>query len=276
MECLFWYRKIRKEIKELATEFDKRMKAYECVSRQYLTRRVPVTIRIDGKAFHTFTKGFDRPFDSVLSKAMQMTMMNLCRGIQGCVFGYTQSDEITLILIDYQKLESDAWFGYRVDKMCSIAASMATLEFNKAFKFYVESHRARSAFIVEDEAKEKAYDMSLAKGAMFDARAFSIPKEEVTNLIYWRQQDAMRNAVQMVGQAFYSHNELQGVSCNDLKEMLLRDKGIDWDDIPIKYQRGSCCTKIDGEWVIDNDIPIFKGVGRDRIEKLIYVEDEER
>lgn len=93
----------------MATEFDKRMKAYECVSRQYLTRRVPVAIRVDGKAFHTFTRGFQKPFDEVLSNAMQATMMKMCRQIQGCVFAYTQSDEITFILIDYQKLNSDGW-----------------------------------------------------------------------------------------------------------------------------------------------------------------------
>ena len=110
---------------------------------------------------------------------------------------------------------------------------------------------------------------------MFDARAFSIPKEEVTNLIYWRQQDAMRNAVQMVGQAFYSHKELQGVNCEMLKEMLLADKGIDWDKIPVKYQRGSCCVKVDGEWTIDNNISIFRGSDREQIDKLVFVESEE-
>ena len=110
-----------------------RMKRYEYVSRNYLTRRVPVIIRIDGKAFHTFTKGMRKPFDRVLMSAMQETMRFLCANIQGCVFGYTQSDEITLVLTDYASIRTDAWFGYNVQKMCSIAASMATLAFNKAF-----------------------------------------------------------------------------------------------------------------------------------------------
>jgi tRNA(His) 5'-end guanylyltransferase len=106
---------------------------YEEVPKTRLTRRTPVAIRIDGKAFHTFTRGFDKPFDEVLGNAMVATMKYLCENIQGCVFGYTQSDEITLILIDYQKLTSSAWFDYEVQKMCSIAASMATMEFNRQF-----------------------------------------------------------------------------------------------------------------------------------------------
>lgn len=102
-------------------ELGKRMKEfYESVPKTRLVRKTPVAIRIDGKAFHTFTRGFEKPFDRVLIKAMQETMRYLCKNIQGCVFGYTQSDEITLILIDYQKLDSDAWFGYEVQKICSM------------------------------------------------------------------------------------------------------------------------------------------------------------
>lgn len=123
-----------------------RMKRYECVSRNYLTRRVPVIIRIDGKAFHTFTKGMRKPFDRILMSAMQDTMRFLCANIQGCVFGYTQSDEITLVLTDYASIRTDAWFGYNVQKMCSIAASMATLAFNKAFAEQTEKKTAASTF----------------------------------------------------------------------------------------------------------------------------------
>jgi tRNA(His) 5'-end guanylyltransferase len=111
-----------------------RMKTfYENTYRFGMTRRMPVAIRIDGKAFHTFTKGFVRPFDEVLSNAMVRTMEYLCENIQGCVFGYTQSDEITLILLDYQTLTTEAWFGYEIQKICSISASMATMAFNKFF-----------------------------------------------------------------------------------------------------------------------------------------------
>lgn len=110
-----------------------RMKRYEMVSSNSLTRRTPAIIRIDGKAFHSFTKGMNRPFDPVFRNAMAETMKELCQGIQGCVFGYTQSDEISLLLTDYSTLDTDAWFGYEVQKMCSIAASTATLSFNINF-----------------------------------------------------------------------------------------------------------------------------------------------
>ena len=120
------------------SDLAKRMKDYEAIPKARLMRRTPVAIRIDGKAFHTFTRGFNKPFDHILGTAMQETMKYLCQNIQGCVLGYTQSDEITLILVDYKRLNSSAWFDYEVQKMCSIAASMATMAFNKAFHRAVE------------------------------------------------------------------------------------------------------------------------------------------
>ena len=100
-----------------------RMKKYEYVTRTHLINRCPAIIRIDGKAFHTFTRGFKKPFDEILIKSMQETMKYLCENIQGCVLGYTQSDEITLVLVDYKKLDSCAWFDYNIQKMCSISSS---------------------------------------------------------------------------------------------------------------------------------------------------------
>lgn len=110
-----------------------RMKRYENVPKVRLVRRMPVIVRLDGKAFHTFTRGFVKPFDSLLMQTMNDTMKYLCENIQGCVMAYTQSDEITLVLVDYQTLTSDAWFDNSVEKMCSIAASMATVAFNRSF-----------------------------------------------------------------------------------------------------------------------------------------------
>lgn len=120
-----------------------RMKTfYEQIPKTKLMRRCPVAIRIDGRAFHTFTRGFQKPFDEVLIKSMQETMKYLCENIQGCVLGYTQSDEITLILVDYKKLTSSAFFDYEVQKLCSIAASMATMVFNESFsKIYSKLYR---------------------------------------------------------------------------------------------------------------------------------------
>lgn len=216
-------------------------------------------------------------------------MKYLCENIQGCVFGFTQSDEITLILVDYKHLDSSAWFDYEVQKMCSVSASMATMAFNKFFYKNVEEY-SESVAVLQDFDIEKKYleklDKAAEKGAMFDARVFNIPKEEVTNLIYWRQLDATRNSIQMVGQANFSHKQLQRKSCNDIKNILLTEKDINWNNFPTTMKRGSCCIRNRrvcepygntvlapglpiGEWFIDNEIPIFKDEGREYIEELI-------
>lgn len=281
-------------------ELGKRMKEYyEQIPKTKLMRRTPVAIRLDGKAFHTFTRGFQKPFDEVLVKSMQETTRYLCENIQGCVLGYTQSDEITLILVDYKNLNTAAWFDYEVQKMCSIAASMATLEFNRIFNRYIEDYIDVVSAMQDWDIEEKylhTLESAARKGAMFDARVFNIPKEEVTNLIYWRQLDAIRNSIQMVGQANFSHKELQYKSCKDIKEQLAVAKDICWDtDIPIHLQRGSCCVKkskayiytemnehrkiledrgpyVRTEWIIDENIPLFKDEGREYIERLVNFE----
>lgn len=248
---------------------------YETVPKTKLLRRTPVAIRIDGKAFHTFTKGFKKPFDLVLVKTMQKTMKYLCENIQGCVLGYTQSDEITLILIDYQKLNSSAWFDYEVQKMCSVAASMATFAFNKFFLDTVNEWYINHFVPISQDTVDmrELYYKKAEKGALFDTRCFNIPKEEVTNLIYWRQLDATRNSIQMVGQANFSHAQLQGKSCNEIQDMLFTQKGINWNNFNPSLKRGTCCIKIGREWIIDEHIPIFKDEDRKYIDDLIYVED---
>lgn len=279
-----------------------RMKTfYEQIPKTKLMRRCPVAIRIDGKAFHTFTRGFQKPFDEVLIKSMHGTMKYLCENIQGCVLGYTQSDEITLILVDYKKLTSSAWFDYEVQKICSIAASMATMAFNNIFSKYVKEFDLELAYNdngIDTEENRKLWEIykkAINKGAMFDARCFNIPKEEVTNLVYWRQLDASRNSIQMVGQANFSHKELQNKSCNDIQDMLMTQKGINWNDLPTYQKRGSCCvrnkiviesdgvmvtaqlrdtSKSENEWIIDTDIPIFKGEGREYVDRLVFVGED--
>ena len=264
---------------------------YEQIPKTKLMRRTPVIIRIDGKAFHTFTRGFKRPFDEILINTMQATTKYLCENIQGCVLGYTQSDEISLVLVDYQRFESSAWFDYEIQKICSIAASMATMAFNKFFnlhaKEYVSTLYEHEWTDVEKQYGDILYN-AVEKGAMFDARVFNIPKEEVTNYIYWRQLDASRNSIQMVGQANFSHKELQNKSCNDIQEMLMLQKNINWNDFPTYQKRGSCVIKdyheeimyehdqrdrcvMRSEWIIDKNIPIFKGEGREYVEKLVMV-----
>lgn len=256
-----------------------RMKGYENISRAYLTRRVPVIIRLDGKAFHTFTRGLDKPFDKSLMKIMQLTMHYLCSNIQGCVFGYTQSDEITLVLTDYATIKTDAWFGYNVQKMASVSSSMATMEFNRLFRKEFED------MVLEwtpDRKDLTTFENRLAMlkdkqfKACFDARCFSIPVDEVCNCLIWRQQDATRNSIEAVGQANFSHKQLMGKSSNEIQDMLFKEKGVNWNDFPTDCKRGSACYRVVSEdeiddprnpgnkitvqrkrWVVDIGIPIF-------------------
>nr|DAN91898.1 MAG TPA: tRNAHis guanylyltransferase [Caudoviricetes sp.] len=276
---------------------DRMKNNYENISRYYLTRRMPVIIRIDGKAFHTFTRGFKKPFDDIFVKTMQDTMKYLCENIQGCVLGYTQSDEISLVLVDYAELTTNAWFGNNLQKMCSVSASMATLAFNKFFSGRVQEFMYDCCDEFGDDVlPEKQNDYELAhnvyfkkfNAAMFDSRVFTIPKEEVCNYLIWRQQDATRNSIQSVGQANFSQKELHGKSCNNIQDMLILQKSINWNDYSTTLKRGSCCIKVDdglteydetgnicgytqrSKWIIDNEIPIFSQ-DRNYIEKLINV-----
>ena len=267
-----------------------RMKGYENISRTYLTRRVPVIIRLDGKAFHTFTRGLEKPFDFTLMKVMQLTMQYLCANIQGCVFGYTQSDEITLVLTDYATINTDAWFGYNVQKMASVSASMATMEFNRLFRKEFEDavlgwnpDRKDLALLKDRLAKLQEKQFT----ACFDARCFSVPVDEVCNCLIWRQQDATRNSIEAVGQANFSHKQLMGKSCNEIQDMLFKEKGINWNDLTTYCKRGSACYRVVSEeeiddprnpgnkitvqrrrWIVDADIPIFSK-DRDFIERLL-------
>ena len=174
---------------------------------------------------------------------------------------------------------------------------MATMAFNKFFEKYVDEYRfSKWDGVSNYEDGTWGYIQTLLnavdKGAMFDARCFNIPKEEVTNLCYWRQDDASRNSIQMVGQANFSHKELHKKSRNDIQDMLMTQKGINWNDFPTYQKRGSCCVKKEienkstgyngevraieyrTEWVIDTEIPIFKGEGREYIDRLVFVGEE--
>ena len=262
-------------------ELGKRMKEYYGqVPKTRLVRRIPVAIRIDGKAFHTFTRGFEKPFDRILISTMQNTMKKLCENIQGCIFGYTQSDEITLILKDYTKLNTSAWFDYEVQKMCSIAASMATLYFNQFFRDALDPGLTGQYSLSKSEVEHlSARIRARDKGAMFDARCFNIPKEEVANLIYWRQIDAYRNSRQMAGQANFSAKELNGKSCTKIVEMLA-EKGIDFEKVYTGAEKyGTVCYKAEeadkyGTWVVAGCERIMNIADRAFLQQLVdYVEE---
>lgn len=239
-----------------------RMKGYEDTFRVYLPKRMPMIIRVDGKAFHTFTRGLNRPFDPDFMECMLKTAIHLCEELQGVKLAYWQSDEISLLVTDYDTLTTQAPFEKNLQKLVSISASLATSAFNKATN---SSNLARWEYGLEDKFK------SLGN---FDSRAFVLPKEEVCNYFLWRQQDATRNSINSVGQAHFSTRELHGQNTDQVQELLFKNKGINWNDLPVIEKRGACVVKNDTGWVVDREIPIFS---QDRlyINKLVNIGEDQ-
>lgn len=219
-----------------------RMKRYEGVSTKLLPRRIPVIIRLDGKAFHTLTrKYYNKGFSEEFTKDMITTAEHLVKNIQGCSFCYSQSDEISLLLTDYQTIRTEPWFGYSVNKVVSISSALASSRFSR---------------ILNDSV-------------LFDCRAFSVPQDEVCNYFIWRQNDATRNAIQMAGQEYFSHKQLHGKNCNEIQEMLFTLKDINFNDYTAYRKRGWCIINNK----IDLNIPIFTQE-REYIEKFVYVRED--
>ena len=189
-----------------------RMKSYyEDRTRYALPRRTFTLIRLDGKAFHSYTRGLKRPFDDQLMVDMDETAKFLCKEIQGSKFAFVQSDEISIVLTDFDSLDTDAWYDGNISKIVSVSASLATGKFN---------------------------ELRPGKLAFFDSRVFTIPyKTEVENYFLWRQNDSSRNSIASVAQSLYSSKELYGKKCNQMQEMIFQ-KGINWNDYASRYKRG--------------------------------------
>ena len=186
-----------------------RMKSnYEDRSRYSLTRRTPVIIRVDGRAFHTLTKKMKKPFDLDLIKVMQDATYLTAENIQGCKLAYVQSDEVSFLLTDYEKLVSEAWFDYNLQKITTITASIMSVYFNDCFK-------------------ER---FGILPFSVFDARAFNIPKEEVSNYFLWRARDWHRNSINMYAREFFTNKELQNLNTYTI-QCLLAGEGHPWGDI---------------------------------------------
>lgn len=247
---------------------DRMKNYYENRSKTYLTRRVPVLLRLDGCHFHTFTKGLKKPYDSLFIEVMQKTTKSLCESIQGCKFGYVESDEISLLLTDYGTLKTDAWFDYSVQKICSVAASMAAMFFNKHFKECVDEFYEKNVKDSQHKDEDERYYNNVLKkkvelGGYFDARAFNLPEYEVVNYFIWRQNDATRNSIQGLAQANFSQKQLQGLNNSQLQDKLHEEKGINWNDYKTVEKRGSAVVRIlDMEtghikWAVDTEMPII-------------------
>lgn len=202
---------------------------YEDRTRVYLPRRTNTIIRIDGKAFHTFTRNCKKPFDDGLIEDIDATAVALCKQIQGAKIGYVQSDEISILLTDYEGPQTDAWFDGNVQKIVSISASIAAAEFNKL--------RVLRNYANWSANKQSEYP-SDQKLAYFDSRVFTIPDiTEVVNYFKWRTDDASRNSVQMVARSLYSHKECDKKNNSELQDMI-HLKGQNWNNLENKYKRG--------------------------------------
>jgi tRNA(His) guanylyltransferase len=205
---------------------DRMKSSYEDRTRISLPRRSYTIIRIDGKAFHTYTKGLIRPFDKDLMDDMDATAAYLCKNIMGAKFAYVQSDEISILITDFEDVGTQAWFDNNLQKMASISASMATAIFNQL-------------------RTSRGYN----KLAMFDARVFQIPqKVEVENYFIWRQQDATRNSISSVAQSMYSPKELHGIKTDGMQELIFQ-KGVNWNDYTPREKRGGIIRKIEKRYL---------------------------
>jgi len=235
-----------------------RMKRYEASSSLVLPWGFPVILRLDGKSFHTYTRACQKPFDDKLSAALNNCAIELCKEIHGAQFAYLQSDEISILIHGYKTKRTTGWFENKVQKMCSVAASIAA---------GVMTEQSTNVF-------------GKTKRAAFDARVFIVPERDVVNAFIWRQKDWERNSVQMLARAHFSHKQCHKKNNSQLQDMLMHEHSINWNDLPTHQKRGRCVVKqpfiqpdktVRSQWVVDWEIPIFTK-DRQYIEQYLVTE----
>jgi tRNA(His) 5'-end guanylyltransferase len=252
-----------------------RMKNYENSFRNYLPKRIPVIIRVDGCHFHQLTKKCKKPFDDDFIRTMNETAIYLCENIHGAQMAYVQSDEISILLNNYTTLHTQPWFNNNIQKMASVSAGMASSAFT------------RNSYKIWKNLKQE--EISKQQDAYFDSRIFLMPKEEVNNYFLWRQKDCSRNSVQMLARSLYSHNECNNKNNSQLQEMCFK-KEKNWNNLATSYKRGRCIIKesyivetinkfsnenVSSErsrWIVDNEIPIFSQ-NKDYINQFVAQEE---
>lgn len=218
-----------------------RMKRYEDVSRNSLTPRMPVIVRVDGRAFHTYTRGF-QPFDNSLRDAMVDAAKAVAAEMQGFEVAYHQSDEVSFLLTDYASLETSSWFDYNVQKVSTIAASVMTAHFNKRIKEIMAGNKR--------EVPQKL--------AYFDARAYNVPKEDVANYFLWRCKDWERNSLQMYCRTMFSSKQLFKKNRAAMHEML-HGEGKNWaTDVSAPFRNGSFVIRYDTPQVIEGQPSVLR------------------
>ena len=219
-----------------SSDLGDRMKGYEAVTRYVLTPRTYTIIRVDGRAFHSYLRHAEKPFDYGFMDSMGHVAGALCREIAGSVFAYLQSDEISVLVTDFGSVHTEAWFGGSVQKMASVAAAVATAELN---------YQVFSRWYATPTPADRAAPSTTA---VFDARVFTIPSPvEVANYFIWRQRDCVRNSVSMAAQAHFSHKSLHGLNGAQMQERLWSEKGVNWNDYPDAAKRGRTCVRVTAE-----------------------------
>jgi tRNA(His) 5'-end guanylyltransferase len=269
------------KLNDLAT----RMKEYENVSKTFLTRRMPFIVRLDGQAFHTFTKGLRKPFDEILHNTFIVSAVYLLQHIQGAKLAYSQSDEISILITDFDNINTEAYFNKNVQKIVSTTASLLTNIFNHTYQQELNNFKntkLKNIPIIGDLTHEQKqlleyYEKAGSKNvATFDSRVFVLPKEEVCNYFIWRQQDCVRNSINGLGQVFFSHKELQNKNTDTIQEMLFQEHIINWNDYPTVQKRGFCVfydTSLDNPaWCVDKEIPIFTS-DRNYINRFVFLDE---
>jgi len=228
---------------------DRMKMAYENRTRYLLPRRTYSMIRIDGKAFHTYTKGLIRPFDMKLVNDMDETAIYLCKNIQGAKLAFVQSDEISILLTDFDSLTSDAWFDGNIQKIASVSASLATARFNQLrMEGFFANYSDKIVQGKIDIDIQLTDDLRTFKLATFDSRVFTLPTAtEVSNYLVWRQNDTVRNSISSVAQSLFSHKELMNVNTNQMQEMCFQ-KGVNWNDFDLKLKNGRVIMKVEEEF----------------------------
>lgn len=213
------------------TPLDERMKRYEHTFRTYLPRRAYTLMRLDGRAFHSYLKDAQRPFDMDFAREMGQVSMALCSDIQGARFAYTQSDEISLLITDFDTLQSEPWVKGNVAKLTSLSAGLAS-------------------------AKLTALRRDWSGLPTFDCRVWSMSDPvEVANYFVWRQRDAVRNSIQMVGQHYFSQAQLHGKNVNEIQEMLFQEHDVNWNDTDPGCKRGRLTSHTGVGWITGPAIP---------------------
>lgn len=233
-------------------------KKFENKNNFQLESNKPIIIRIDGCHFKSFTKGLNK-FNQLFDLTMIQTMKYLCENIPDCKFGFTQSDEISLLLL-LNNEENDGWFNLRLQKLCSVSASLATLAFNFYWTENTATKRSLPAtieYMPEEKQQEyikqaKLYSSKL-NSAYFDARAFNIENNLIQEYFIYRQNDCMKNSIQTFGRVYFNQSVLKNLNTQEIKEKIKNEKNVVWEESITRHQQiGSFCIKVEKQVEVKN------------------------